>query len=158
MGIFRQEPSFAEALAAFEAADLPAQKGRHWICSLRQVAKALDRPMESVPARWIAIRSQVAALHHQMVGMEPKTLANHRANVRAALHWFTGEKDIPRRGAPLLAEWERLHRELTGRRSFAILAGLMRFCSARSTVPSGVDEAVVDALLFSTVDRPERRR
>ena len=46
------EPSFLDLVAAVEQAkDLPEQTRRHWVCSLRQVAKWLDRPAAVVPAR-----------------------------------------------------------------------------------------------------------
>jgi len=39
------EPSFAELIAAIEqAGDLPEHTRRHWACSVRQLAKWLDRP------------------------------------------------------------------------------------------------------------------
>ena len=40
------EPSFADAIAAIEGAkELPASRRMHWCCSLRMVAKALERPL-----------------------------------------------------------------------------------------------------------------
>ena len=38
-------------------------------------------------------------LHHARVGVTAKTMANHKANVRAALRWFGKEHDVPQRGA-----------------------------------------------------------
>ena len=39
------EPSFADVAMAIErAVDLPAQIRSHWLCSLRQIAKAMDKP------------------------------------------------------------------------------------------------------------------
>jgi hypothetical protein len=47
------EPSFADAMTAIEQVkELPASKRTHWCCSLRMIAKALDRPPESIAARW----------------------------------------------------------------------------------------------------------
>ena len=44
------EPSFADLIAAIEqAADLSEQTRRHWVCSLRQIAKWLDRPAGGDP-------------------------------------------------------------------------------------------------------------
>jgi hypothetical protein len=83
------EQSFADAAKAIEGAvDLPAQTRTQWLCSLRQIANALDKPMEVIPARWTAARFPVDRLHHAVVGLNPKTLANHKANARAALRWF----------------------------------------------------------------------
>ena len=39
------EPSFADAIAAIEQVkELPPSKRTHWCCSLRMIAKALERP------------------------------------------------------------------------------------------------------------------
>jgi hypothetical protein len=47
------EPSFNDLIGAIErAAELPEQRRRHWACSLRQIARWLDRPVSVIPARW----------------------------------------------------------------------------------------------------------
>src|ERR1700735_3037571 len=80
------EPCFLELITAIERAkELPEPTRRHWACSLRQIAKWLDRPAAAIPARWQAVRISIAQLHHARVGATAKTLANHRSNVRAAL-------------------------------------------------------------------------
>src|SRR6266404_6038228 len=103
------EPSFADAVAVIErgaGAQLPEQIRRHWGCSLRQIAKWLDRPAAVIPARWTSVRILVGQLHHARMGVTAKTLANHKSNVRAALRWFGKEHDVPVRGVPLLlTEW-----------------------------------------------------
>jgi hypothetical protein len=49
------ETSFADGIAIITAAEeLPEQTKRHWMTSLRQIAKALDKPLEVVPARYSA--------------------------------------------------------------------------------------------------------
>jgi len=76
------EPSFTDAIRLIEeAADVADHQRQHWPCSLRRIADGLERPPELIPARWTSIRVQVAKLHHARVGMSPKTLANHKANV-----------------------------------------------------------------------------
>jgi hypothetical protein len=51
------ERSFADAIAIIAKADeLPEQTRRHWATSLRQIAKALDKPLEVIPCRYSAIR------------------------------------------------------------------------------------------------------
>jgi hypothetical protein len=74
---------------------------------LRQIAKWLDRPAAVIPARWHSVRISVSQLHHARVAVTAKTLANHKANVRGALRWFSNEHDVPQRGVPLSAEWTR---------------------------------------------------
>ena len=109
------EPSFADAIAAIEQAkELPASKRTHWCCSLRIIAKALDRPPESIAARWGAVALKVNQLHHANSGVEWKTLANHKSNTKAALFWFRGEQGLPPRGTPLKPEWQQLRRAPEG--------------------------------------------
>src|SRR5438128_10379731 len=108
------EPSFADTIAAIEqASELPLWRRTHWVCSLRIIAKALLRPPESIAARWGAVALKMNQLHHANSGSEWKTLANHKANAKAALFWFRGDQGLPRRGTPLTPEWEQLRRRLT---------------------------------------------
>ena len=140
------EPSFADALAAINAAPgLSAAKRSHWACSLRQIAQAMDKPIELIPARWTSVRHPIGRLHHVRVGSTAKTLANHKSNVRAALFWFAQEKEFSARGAPFTTDWAALWERLPGRRSTrANLSGLMRYCSARGVNPPAVGEHVID--------------
>jgi hypothetical protein len=98
------EPSFVELIAAIEqAAELSGERRRHWVCSLRQVAKWLDRPAAMIPARQNAVRIWATQLHHGRVGVTAKTVVNHKANVRAALRWFGKERDLTERG--VTSQW-----------------------------------------------------
>jgi integrase len=142
------EPSFADAIATIEKAEaLPQSKRTHWSCSLRKVAKALDRPPESIAARWGAVALQINLLHHANSGVAWKTLANHKANAKAALFWFREEEGLPPRGAPLHPEWSKLRRRLTDQSQQAKLSGLIRYCSLKGIKPANVNEAVVDAYM-----------
>jgi hypothetical protein len=94
------EPSFVDLIAAIErAGELSTRRRRHWACSLRQIAKWLDRPLEVIPARWQAVGAAIAQLHYARVEVTAKTLANHRSNVRAALRWFGEEQGVPQQRA-----------------------------------------------------------
>jgi site-specific recombinase XerD len=138
------EPSFLDLVAAIEQAkDLPEQTRRHWVCSLRQVAKWLDRPATVVPARWQAVRISVGQLHQARIGVTPKTLANHKSNVRAALRWFHEEQSAPQQGARLSPEWTRFQRQLE-RSIRQRLYNLVRYCSVRCIGPTSVDDTLFD--------------
>ena len=96
------EPSFVDAIAIIAASDeLPKQTQRHWTTSLRQIAKALDKPLEVIPARVSAVRADLARLHHAPTGLTLKTLRNHKSSVKSALLWLAREKRIPKHGAAL---------------------------------------------------------
>ena len=147
------EASFADAIAAIEqAAELPEQIRRHWACSLRQIAKWLDRPATVIPARWTSVRIAVSQLHHVRIGVTAKTVANHRSNVRAALRWFGKEHDVSVRGTPLSAEWAVLSDRTEDRGQRARLYGLMRYCSGRGIKPGSVDDTILDGYLRYRVE------
>src|SRR5262249_6032786 len=126
------EPSFADAIGIIAAsAELPEQTRRHWATSLRQIAKALDKPVELIPARYSAISKDLAHLHEVPAGLTAKTLRNHKSNVKGALLWLAREKDVPRHGAPLTPPWEVLRVKIEQRRTRHRLSSFMRYCSPK---------------------------
>ncbi|MGA2842248.1 MAG: site-specific integrase [Steroidobacteraceae bacterium] len=139
------EPSFADAIAAIEqASDLPPAKRTHWASSLRQIAKALGRPPESIAARWGAVALSINLLHHSNTGVAWKTLANHKSNAKAATHWFQKDNGLQKRGTPLIPEWKALRRKLSDLSRKSKLSGLIRYCSLKGIMPAEVDDTVVD--------------
>ena len=136
------EPSFQDLLFAIEQSDdLGAQKQRHWACSLRQTANWLNRPPSVIPARWQAVWISMAQLHHARAGVTAKTLANHRSNVRAALHWFTKASDVSPRGKRLSPDWARFRKGMD-KIAWTRVSSLARYCSAQGVAPSEVNEAI----------------
>jgi hypothetical protein len=139
------EPSFVDAIAIIAASDeLPKQTQRHWTTSLRQIAKALDKPLEVIPARLTALRADLARLHHAPAGLTVKTLRNHKSNVKTALLWLARGKRIPKHGAALSPAWEALRDQIKDRFVRWRLSSFMRFCSANGIAPAEVDECIVE--------------
>jgi hypothetical protein len=139
------ESSFVDAIAMIAGADeLPKQTKRHWTTSLRQIAKALDKPLEVIPARLSAIRTDLDRLHHLPTGVTRKTLQNHKSNVKSALLWLAREQRIPAHGAALTPAWEALRAQIEDRFVRWRLSSFMRFCSASGIAPSEVDESIVE--------------
>ena len=148
------EKSFADVIAMIAAAEeLPEEKRRHWATSLRQVAKALDRPLEVIPARYSAVRTDLINLHEVPVGLTAKTLQNHKSNAKSALLYLAREKGLPEHGAPLMAEWEALKAKISGSLVRNRLSSFMRFCSANGIKPGEMTESVVER--FSSVSSTE---
>ena len=140
-----QEPTFLDAIRLIEAADeLTAASRVHWICSMRQIAKGLDRPLEVIPARYSAIKNLLRQLHHVPLGLTAKTLANHKSNAKAALLWLHKERSVARHGTPLSSDWACLYAQIAARQDRYRLAPLMRYCSGQGIPPAAVDESVVD--------------
>jgi Phage integrase family len=139
------ETSFADAIAIIAASqELSEQTRRHWPTSMRQIAKALDRPIEVIPARYSAVRADLAQLHQVPAGLTAKTLQNHKSNTKRALLWLEREKGVPKHGAPLAAAWEELRAKVQDGVARSRLSSLMRYCSANNIPPAEVDEAAVD--------------
>src|SRR5262245_23154028 len=139
------EASFADAITIIATTDeLSEQTRRHWTTSLRQIAKALDKPLEVIPARYSAVRADLAQLHQVPAGLTKKTLQNHKSNAKSALLWLGREKGLPAHGAPLTPVWEELRGKIRDSLVPSRLSSFMRFCSANKISPVEVDEAVVD--------------
>jgi integrase-like protein len=139
------ETSFADAVAIIALADqLPLQTRRHWMTSVRQIAKAMGKPLEVIPARYSAVRAELAQLHQVPVGLTAKTLQNHKSNAKSALLWLERAKGIPKYGMPLSPEWEMLRGRIRDRLVRSRLSSLMRFCSTTEIAPAAVDEGVID--------------
>ena len=92
-----RETSFADAIKTInKSKELGEQQRRHWATSLRQIAKALDRPLDLIPARYSAVRAAFEQLHHVPLGLSAKTLRNHKSNAKSALLWLANERGVPR--------------------------------------------------------------
>jgi hypothetical protein len=139
------EPSFHDAIAMIAASEeLTESLKRHWMTSLRQFAKAVDRPLEVIEARYSAVRNDLAKWHHAPSGLSPKTAMNHRSNTKRALLYLSQEKGIPEYGAPLTAEWEELRAQVGDSLIRSRLSSFIRYCSANKIPPQEVDDSVVD--------------
>ena len=133
------EPTFADAIEGIVAAEeVPQTRRTQLTCSLRKVAEWLQKGPGDVPAKWTSIRFAVGGLHHEQLGVVAKTLANHRSNVRAALAWFAGAADVPKRGAALTPAWAALRVQVSAHLDHTRLSPLMRFCSASGIAPQEV--------------------
>jgi hypothetical protein len=142
------DPSFADAVSIIAAApELRGQTRTHWLTSLRRVAKALDKPLASIPASYRAVRSDLAQLHPVPAGLTAKTLQNHKSNVKSALLWLAREKGSGEHGAPLTPAWEQLRAGISPGVYRSIFSSLMRYCSANNIAPVEVDDAVIDRFM-----------
>jgi len=140
-GMLIGEPSFADAMAAIEKAEnlSPIQK-RHWLTSLRQMARYLDRPPSLIPTRIAAIAEAVKKLHPARLGVNPKTFINHRANTRTALLWFNRQQPDSGRKAPMDPRYRSLLEQVEDRYAKDVLSPFLRFLSARGIEPDDVDD------------------
>jgi integrase len=122
---------------------LQAGKRRQWITSINSLSKAIGRPPASLPARLTALRHPISRIQTAMHGWAPKTLANHKSNLAAALH-HVGQRSIHMsRGAPLLSSWAQLIGRIPPSTSKHVLYGLARYCSALEVPPEDVTNQTI---------------
>ena len=89
------EPTLADVLAAIEHdPSLPKSTRDGLCCSIRRVAKFLERDLSQLPARLGALRYGIARLHHAQLGISRKTLQNHVANLKAAIRHVAGAEAV----------------------------------------------------------------
>jgi hypothetical protein len=140
------EPSWADAMTTIEKSDdlTPAQKC-HWSTSMRQMGRYLDRPLVLIPARIAVIGLAVKRLHPARLGVNAKTFANHRANVRTALLWFNRQMPEGGRKLPMDPSYRSLLDRVPNRHARDRLAAFFRFLSACGVRPEEVRDSHVDA-------------
>ncbi len=142
------EPSWADVFTAIDAAeDLSSSKKLHLQTSLRCMAKCLDRPISMIPARVHAIAPAIRRLHPARLGVNPKTFANHRANVRMALLWFNGRLPASSRKTRVGPNYDRLLALLPNRHARDVLSPFFRFLSTAGVAENAVSEDDVEAFV-----------
>ena len=130
-----------EALDRFPAELAPCRP--YWISSIRQIAGFLGLPPETLPARLTALSGRIARLHPDALGVNRKTFANHRANLRAALNWFRGESTSRR--VELTPEHQNILKCFPVRHDRDVLAPFLRFLRAKEIHLREVGDARLDA-------------
>jgi hypothetical protein len=141
------DPSFADAMAAIERADdLGSEQKRHWLTSLRQMGRYLDRPLSLIPSRISAIREAVNKLHPARLGVNTKTFINHRANARAALLWFNKQTPYSGRKAPMDPCYRALLDRVVDRYAKDVLSPFFRFLAALGIRLEDIRDSHAEAL------------
>ena len=142
------EPTLADVLIAIEQDEsLPSSKQDGLCCSIRRIAKLLERDPGQLPARLSALRYGINRLHHAELGISRKTLQNHVANLKAAVRCFAGLKRLSGRGISFTPAWEALYDQMREPRLRLGLSGFLRYCSACGIDPASVSDATVEAFI-----------
>jgi integrase len=159
------EPSLADAIAAIKVdQSLNASIRSQWQCSLHRIAEMIGRPVEALPSRMTSLRHPVGRLNAARLGVTPKTLSNHKSNVKAALNHLSRQGLTLSRGVALAPEWDGILQTVTDSWARKRLHGLFRYLSARGLTPSEVDDDVLGAFFEHRLETtfnevtPGRRR
>jgi hypothetical protein len=148
VGTLIGEPSWADATDTIEKDDdLSPMRKRHWLTSLHQMGGYLDRPLSMIPTRIAGIGPAVKRLHPGRLSVNPKTFANHRANVRAALLWFNRQTAGCGRNASMDSCYRLLLEKVPDRYARDMLSPFFRFLSAFGVRPDDVRDSHVEAFI-----------
>ena len=148
------EPSCADVIIAIEKADDldPAEK-RHLATSLRRMALYLGRPLTMIPTRIAAIGPAIKRLHPTRLGVNAKTFANHRSNVRKALLWFNRQTPGCGRKALMDSCYRLLWDQVADRYARDMLSPFFRFLTAHGVQPDDVRDSHVEAFIAYRKER-----
>jgi hypothetical protein len=143
-----QEPTFRDLIDALtQDTTLPRQRRRQLACSVRRIARALDRRPDELLASWSRVRSRVEQIHPAELGWTPQTAANHRSGLRKALQWFQPTSVAQQAGRKLTPAWAALWTHLSDETLKKRLGSLIKYCSAQDVRPADVDEALFTAFM-----------
>ena len=135
----RPWPMFIAAIE--QDASLPKPTRDGLCCSIRRVAKFLERDLAQLPARLGALRYGIARLHHAQLGISREDSAEpyRQPQVCSSTCGWPGALERPwHRFEP--APGRSLYDQLTVRRLRLGLSGFLRYCSATGIDPSSVSD------------------
>jgi len=138
------ELSLADVLAAVQCANLPDRRRQEMASALRTVARALGKPLVSVPADARRLSDRLKQVSPRAIGISPGRWNNIRSHVRGGLALV--QPMAPGRHLNNLSPaWDALWRQLESRPVKIALSRFLRFCSAEGIEPEAVTEATFAA-------------
>ena len=125
-------------------ATLTARQRQDISSALRGLAKALQTPLESIPAHPGYLRDRLKGFTPAMAGLTASRWRNILSLTRFALK-HAGLSHVPGRyREPLAPEWAELVRHLDTAQARFGLSRLFRYCSVHGIDPDGLDDGVID--------------
>jgi integrase len=126
-----------------EDPSLSQAQRRDWISAVRRVCEIAEIDPKIAPASLEYMRPLLKKVRPAKHGLRPKTWANLRSNLRAALAHARPQQ--PQR--PLDPEWARWRAALPNRRMKVGLSRLITHCEQEGIAPAAVCDAVLDRFL-----------
>jgi hypothetical protein len=142
-------------------ATLSARQWQDLSSALRSLGKALQTPLESIPAHPGYLRDRLKGFTPAMAGLTASRWRNILSLTRFALK-HAGLAHLPGRyREPLASEWAELVQHLDTAQARFGLSRLFRYCSVHGIAPDGLDDGVMDRFLqdlltAGLVDEPRR--
>jgi integrase len=140
--------NLAEVLALIDSDDALPRHKRQDVCSaLRSFGKAVDRPLDQIPAHPDYVRQQLDRLSPAVAGVSPPAWRNTVSRIRFALG-HAGVAKIPGRyQEPLTPAWASLFGDLEDKQLQLGLSRVAHWAGAHGFEPTQVDEAVLEMYL-----------
>ncbi len=133
--------------------DLPVQRRRNILSSLRTLCKLMRQDLHLLPAHPGYYRHFLKHIHPKFCGLTKKRISNIMSDVLFAMRHTGCIGNGHSYMAPLAAEWQALSDQAIGfGRIRFYLSRLMHFCSAQGIPPEAVDDAVANRFLEALID------
>lgn len=123
---------------------LPARRRADLLSAFSRIGEYAQRPLPDIPLEPAKLRAILALIRPAKVGITPKTFANVRANLTAALrHVGALPPALPK--APLTPPWEAFLEPVRSEYHQLALNRFMNFCGLHGIEPQNVDADTVHA-------------
>ena len=138
----RAPATLADVLAALEAdTALGSNRQRDLRSALQRIARMTGKPLERLPAELSLLRPLVNKIHPAAHNISPKTFANLRSNLLAAVRYAGVVEERPQ---VLTPAWQALHDALPTTHLRHGLSRFLRWCTLQDLVPSALDGRALD--------------
>ena len=146
-------PTLATVLAKVTADQALTERRRQDLASgLRTFAKALNRPLEELPAHPGMLRDRMESFVPAAIGLSERRWTNAASLTRQALK-HAGIAIMPSRSpVPFSPGWTALFRLVEKKYACVALSCLARYCTTRDIEPEAVTDAVFATFLDDLLD------
>jgi integrase len=136
------ELTLADVLVAVEAANLTKRRRQEMASALRTIARALDRPLERIPADPRHLSARLKEIAPRAIGVLPRSWNNIRCLAGKALG-LVRPMSPGRNTNQLTPRWNALWKQLDSRRVRTSLSRFVHTCSAAGIEPAAVTEGTL---------------
>ncbi|MGA8758535.1 MAG: hypothetical protein WB611_19870, partial [Stellaceae bacterium] len=134
------ELTLADVVVAVQLASWPARRRQETESALRTVGRALDKPLERIPADPRHLSAHLKEVAPRAIGISPRRWNNVRSMTRAALGLVRPMAPGRNANQPT-PSWNALWGPLESKRVKTSLSRFVRFCSAAGIEPDAVTAA-----------------
>ena len=135
------ELTLVDVAIAVQLASWPARRRQETELALRTIGRALDKPLERIPADPRHLSARLKEVAPRAIGVSPRRWNNVRSLTRGALN-LVRQMAPGRNTNPLTPSWDALWSPLESKRVKTSLSRFVRFCSAAGIEPDAVTAAI----------------